>query len=103
VTVPHRGELRGVRIDLLPVREKVFAIYRGVAQPLLPRPELWGVWTPREIFDHVRRKRRAGALGALTDFVEETYFSPRTPEEAIIPSAEASARAARQELAGPKA
>ena len=62
--IPHRGELRGARIDLLPVREKVFAIYRQIAAPLLPKPELWGVWTPREILDHARSVRPDGAFGA---------------------------------------
>ena len=97
VTVPHRGELRGVRIDLLPVRERVFILYRDVAAPLLPRPEMWGIWTPREILDHVRARHPAGALGALTDFVEETYFSVRVPEEAILVDAAARARAAAAE------
>ena len=60
ISLPHRGELRGVRIDLLPVRERVFHIYRDVALGLLPSPGLWGVWTPREIFDHVRSRRPAG-------------------------------------------
>ena len=97
VAIPHRGELRGVRIDLMPVRERVFQIYRDVAWGLLPGPQLWGIWTPREIFDHVRGRRPAGALGALTDFVEETYFSPRVPDEAILADASSRARAAMVE------
>ena len=96
--IPHRGELRGARIDLLPVREKVFAIYRQVAAPLLPKPELWGVWTPREIFDHARAARPDGAFGQLTALVEETYFSMRVPDEAVVASAQASAAAAAGEL-----
>jgi hypothetical protein len=97
-TTPHRGELRGVRVDLLPVREKLFAMYRDVARPLLPKAELWGVWTPREIFDHVRRTRPAGQLAALTDFVEEAYFSQRIPDETILPIVAARAQAAAAEL-----
>ncbi len=99
-SVPHRGELREVRIDLLPVREQVFVIYRLVAYRLLPRRELWGVWTPREILDHVRTRRPTGALGALTDFVEEAYFSARTPDEDVLPVAQRRAAAARAELGG---
>jgi hypothetical protein len=95
--VPHRGELRDARVDLLPVREHIFALYRGAAEPLLPRPELWGVWTPRQIVDHVRGLRRAGALGELTDYVEEKYFSARTPDEEDIPTALERVRAARAE------
>lgn len=94
---PHRGELRDVRVDLLPVRERIFSIYRDVAAPLLPRRELWGVWTPRELLDHVRQKRPAGALGQLTDFVEETCFSPRVPDESILSVAIARAREASGE------
>jgi hypothetical protein len=97
--VPHRGELRGARIDLLPVRERVFALYREVAAPLLPRAELWGVWTPREILDHLRARRPAGALGALTDLVEEAYFAERVPDEAVIERTREAVSAARAEMA----
>jgi hypothetical protein len=100
LTIPHRGELRDARVDLLPVRERIFALYRGAAEPLLPRPELWGVWTPRQIVDHVRAQRPAGALGALTDYVEEKYFSARTPDEDELPLAADRVRAAELE-AGP--
>jgi hypothetical protein len=99
--IPHRGELRGARVDLLPVREKVFAIYRQVAAPLLPKPELWGVWTPREILDRARGARPSGAFGQLTDLVEETYFSVRVPDEAVVGEAESHARAAAREVAPP--
>jgi len=88
LTVPHRGELRGVRIDLVPVREQVFSMYKVAAQPLLPEARLWGVWSPRQIVDHVRRQRPSPALGKLTDFVEETYFSARIPDEDILPAAQ---------------
>lgn len=96
--IPHRGELRGARIDLLPVREKVFAIYRQIAAPLLPKPELWGVWTPREILDHARSVRPDGEFGQLTSLVEETYFSVRTPDETVVAAAQARASAAAREL-----
>lgn len=96
--VPHKGELRGARIDLLPVRERVFALYREVAAPLLPRAELWGVWTPREILDHMRKRRPAGALGALTDLVEHAYFAERVPDETVIEETRAAVSAAHAEL-----
>jgi hypothetical protein len=98
VTVPHRGELRDVRVDLVPVREAVFRQYREVAFGLLPRPELWGVWTPREILGHVRRSREGAALRALTDFVEEAYFSARVPEEAVLADCRSLSDAARAEI-----
>jgi hypothetical protein len=85
VTIPHRGELRGVRVDLVPVRERVFQLYRRAAEPILPEPRLWGIWSPRQIVDHVRTKRPTPALADLTDFVEEVYFSPRIAvEEALV-------------------
>jgi len=87
ISIPHRGELRGVRIDLVPVRERVFQLYRRAAEPILPEPRLWGVWSPRQIVDHVRGQRPSPALAELTDFVEEVYFSPRLAEETVLPAA----------------
>ncbi|HEV7557363.1 MAG TPA: carboxypeptidase regulatory-like domain-containing protein [Kofleriaceae bacterium] len=88
VTIPHRGELRGVRIDLVPVRERVFQLYRRAAEPVLPESRLWGIWSPRQIVDHVRSKRPSPALAELTDFVEEIYFSPRLAAEDLLVQAE---------------
>ncbi len=99
VTIPHRGELRGARVDLVPVRERAFAIYRSAALPLLPRPELWGIWSPRQIVDHVRARRSPPALAALTAQIEEIYFSGRVPDEDVLPSVEANAAAAIAERA----
>jgi hypothetical protein len=96
-TIPHRGELRDARIDLVPVRERVFTLYRRAALPLLPDPALWGIWSPRQVVDHVRDRRPTPALAALTDFVEETYFSARTPDETILPDAQARVEAAVRE------
>ena len=87
VSIPHRGELRGVRVDLVPVRERVFQLYRRAAEPILPEPRLWGVWSPRQIVDHIRSKRPSPALADLTDFVEEVYFSPRLAAESILTGA----------------
>jgi hypothetical protein len=87
VSIPHRGELRGVRVDLVPVRERVFQLYRRAAEPILPEPRLWGIWSPRQIVDHIRSKRPSPALAELTDFVEEIYFSPRVADESVLPDA----------------
>jgi hypothetical protein len=84
IQLPHKGELHGAHVDLMPVREKIFALYRGVARPLLPSAELWGIWTPRQILDHVRRLETGQALAELTDFVEDSFFSQRTPGEELI-------------------
>jgi hypothetical protein len=99
LTIPHRGELRGVRIDLVPVRERVFQLYRRAAEPILPDVKLWGIWSPRQIVDHVRRKRPTPALAELTDFVEEVYFSPRLVAETVIPHASERVDRAIQERA----
>lgn len=99
LTVPHRGELRGVRVDLVPVRERVFQLYRRAAEPVLPEPRLWGVWSPRQIVDHVRAKRPTPALIELTDFVEEVYFSPRVVAESVLPLASERVDRAIQERA----
>lgn len=93
VTIPHRGELRGVRVDLVPVRERVFQLYRRAAEPVLPEARLWGIWSPRQIVDHVRSRRPSPALADLTDFVEEVYFSPRVASENAL--SEAGARVDR--------
>ncbi len=87
VSIPHHGELRGVRVDLVPVRERVFQLYRRAAEPILPESRLWGVWSPRQIVDHVRSKRPSPALAELTDFVEELYFSGRIAAETVLPLA----------------
>ncbi|MSP15727.1 MAG: DUF4129 domain-containing protein, partial [Myxococcales bacterium] len=98
--LPHRGELRGVRVRLVLVREQVFALYREVALPLLPHPNLVGIWTPRELLTHVRALAPAGALATLTDFVEEACFSPRIPDEAVLTQARVHVDTALREQAG---
>ena len=104
VSIPHRGELRNVRVDLVPVREKVFQLYRRAAEPVLPEPRLWGVWSPRQIVDHVKSKRPTPALAELTDFVEELYFSSRLAAESVLPGAsERVDRAIRERIRTPPA
>jgi hypothetical protein len=103
IAVPHRGELRGVRVDLVPVREKVFLLYQRAAMPVLPDPRLWGVWSPRQVVDHVRATRPSPALAKLTDFVEEVYFSARPLEETVLPAARQRVDAAIAERAAPAA
>ena len=101
VTIPHRGEMRGVAIDLVPVRERVFHLYRRAAEPLLPKPALWGIWSPRQIVDHVRSRRPSPALTELTNLVEEVYFSPRLAEEAILALTSSRVEAAMMERGRP--
>jgi hypothetical protein len=100
LSIPHRGELRGARIDLVPVREKIFTLYRRAALPVLPSPDLWGIWSPRQIVDHVRARTPPVRMAELTEFVEEAYFSARTPDESLLPAAESKVAAALAERAG---
>ena len=97
VSVPHRGELRGVRVDLMPVRERIFTLYKRAALPVLPDPARWGIWSPRQVFEHVRGRRPAKALADLTDFVESAYFSGVVPDEDRLPEAEGKVEAALRE------
>ncbi len=94
ITLPHRGELRGARIALVEIREQIFRMYRGAARPLVPDPAHWGIWTPRQIVNFVRAQRPAPALAALTDFIEDAYFSGRALEATALADAEARVRAA---------
>ncbi len=87
VEIPHRGEYHNTTIDLLPVREKIFMLYKDALRPRLPDPKLWGIWTPRQILDHVRRSNPNTELAALTDFVEESFFSQRNPHEEVLETA----------------
>jgi len=88
-TLPHRGELRGTRILLVPIRQKIFAAYQKVALPLFPDPALAGTWTPRELLDHVaRRNLIVDELAALTSVVEEAYFGPRLPDGTVLAQTE---------------
>jgi hypothetical protein len=106
VSIPHRGELRGARVDLMPVRERIFSLYKRAALPVLPDPARWGVWSPRQVFDHVRTKitgspdgspNPAPALASLTDFVEAAYFAAAQPDEDQLADAETRVEAALRE------
>lgn len=86
ITIPHRGEFLDATVKLLPVREKIFAMYMDAVEGYLPKASLWGIWTPRQILDYARKHQASQpstnqAIGDLTDFVEETFFSKRTPGE----------------------
>jgi hypothetical protein len=98
VQIPHRGELRGTFVDLVPVREQIFRIYRRAALPLLPDPAKWGIWTPRQILCYVRSQGPAPALAELTTFVEDAYFSPRQPGLGALREAQQRALAATAEI-----
>lgn len=84
IVVPHRGEFDDATVALISIRQFVFSQYRTVAQAWLPSPAHWGIWTPRQIFEHVHGRQPTAALATLTLFVEETYFSARVPTDATM-------------------
>jgi len=84
VNIPHRGELHRASVSLLPVREKIFELYKEALIPHLPEARLWGILTPRQILDSVRSTRQEASLAALTNFVEECFFSQRIQNEEIV-------------------
>ncbi len=88
IAMPHKGEFHNTTIHMLPVREKIFALYKGALLHTLPDPDLWGIWTPRQILDHVRSLAPNEELARLTDFVEESFFSQRSPTEDVLPQAQ---------------
>jgi 5-hydroxyisourate hydrolase-like protein (transthyretin family) len=85
IGVPHRGELSGARVDLMPVRLRVLDIYREVALALLPTQDLLWVWTPHEL---LQRSDAGPSLAALTRLVEEITYSGRLGDESVITRAE---------------
>lgn len=88
--VPHRGDLRGVRVLLGPLRVRILAEWRRVALHLLGAESHVQTRTPRELLGdldrleaeaatHVRSPAGRERLHALTQLVEEAYYSPRLP------------------------
>jgi hypothetical protein len=77
--IPHHGELRDIRVDLIPIRHRVMELYREAALRHLPERALWGFWTPRELVRFVRSRGdlRGTPLGPLTDLFEEVYYADR--------------------------
>jgi hypothetical protein len=106
IEMPHRGELRGSRVELMPVRVRVLEAYREVALGLLPDHGFFQLWTPREILNRARHGEHgaSGPLRALTALVDETYYSGRPADEGAVGEAERLAAAVRAEAApGPSA
>lgn len=83
VTLPHRGSLQGIRVDLVQVRVRILELYRRAASPLLPRQALWACWTPRELLRDLGRRtgRRVQPLELLTRLLEMSYWGGVTPDE----------------------
>jgi hypothetical protein len=96
VTVPHRGELRGLVIRLLSVRRRVMQVYLDVIRPLLPDAGLARYWTPFEATRHVLRQQPGPPPGLvrLTELAAHVYYAEAPPAPEAIDEAERLARPA---------
>lgn len=102
VQLPHRGGYRNVRVRLVPVRVRVLEIYRDVALPLLPRPELWARWTPRELLGSLgTRRSRWRALAQLSTLLEDVYWGPDVPPQEALRRARELAASVRGDAGDP--
>jgi hypothetical protein len=86
-TIPHRGELRGARVLLQPIRLRIFAAWDRAARPLLPKTE---IYTPREVLGEARKKQLITEdLAALTAAVETSCYGPEAPGVEALAKVEA--------------
>lgn len=94
-TLPHRGELRGARVRLVPVRARIFDAWRRAAAPLYPSPKAAETMTPRELQLFVERRRLLphDRLTQLTNLVESAVWGPHAPSTADLAEAERLASA----------
>jgi hypothetical protein len=88
--LPHRGELRGARVRLVPVRARIFDAWRRAATPLAPPGRAAETMTPRELLAHVDKKRLVPhePLAALTALVEAAVWGARAPSTEDLAMAE---------------
>ena len=79
--LPHRGELRGARVRLVPVRARIFDAWRRAATPLYPMGRSGDTMTPRELLAYVEKKRMLPhePLAALTSLVEAAVWGSHAP------------------------
>ncbi len=93
--LPHRGELRGARVRLVPVRARIFDAWRRAAVALQPPGRNAELMTPRELLAHVEKKRLLPhePLAALTALVEAAVWGARHPTTEDLATAETLASA----------
>lgn len=104
-SVPHRGELRGITVRLLPLRVRLFAEWQRVAVAYYGEAGVVQTRTPQDFLQEAQRgpagsAGRAGglqtavpahvlpALRRLTTLVEEAYYSSRTCSDAMLQESE---------------
>jgi hypothetical protein len=85
-TLPHRGELEGLEISLMPVRARLLRELEQAAQPYLAEPGR--VRTPREMVnDAARMPTPAAVVEALTQLggtVEKACWGHEVPSESLL-------------------
>jgi hypothetical protein len=98
VTIPNDGSARHLRVLVVQVRHRALEAYRRTATAFLPRPGLWGYWTPRELAVHAvgQHPGLADALAALTSAFEQLYYSGVPGSAADLEQVWAAAAAVRQ-------
>jgi hypothetical protein len=89
-TLPHRGELRGARVRLVPVRARIFDAWRRAAAPLYPSPRVADIMTPRELLHHVDGHNLIPnePLTQLTSLVEAAVWAAHAPSTQDLDEAE---------------
>ena len=89
-TLPHRGELRGARVRLVPVRARIFDAWRRAATSLSPTARAGETMTPRELWRLVEARRRLPqeSLAALTTLVESAVWGAHAPSTEELAAAE---------------
>ncbi len=94
--LPHRGELRGARIRLVPVRVRIFDAWRRAAGPLQPEKKRPNdtYMTPRELLRYVdaRALLPNEPLHALTALVESAVWAAHAPSHEDLAEAERLAK-----------
>jgi hypothetical protein len=89
-SLPHRGELRGARVRLVPVRARIFDAWRRAAAPLYPSRREADTMTPRELLTHVDARNLVPnePLTALTSLVEAAVWAAHAPSLEDLAEAE---------------
>jgi hypothetical protein len=89
-TLPHRGELRGARVRLIPVRARIYAAWQRAARPLHAVPRAFDTCTPRELLAHVSARSilPTEILAELTALVETAVWGAPAPGDEELAAAE---------------
>jgi len=104
LTVPHRGEHRGMRVRLPAMRDLALAPLRPIALQLLPSAELWSLWTQRELLAALRKAgREPPELADLIERVERACYAESPPAEDELAAIRQTAQRVEATLAAAKA